>query len=111
MLRDGEAWIGTALGTYVKAEMEATLLLFFLSGLQAVVNPFDGYSRRLPFWSSRELGTSAIDGPNAGSLTDGLTHAAVVLVLCAAALSIDALSGPKPRGDINNVQADGDRSG
>lgn len=98
--------IGTALGTYVRAEMEGTLILFFLSGLQAVVNPFDGYSRLLPFWSSRELGTYAIDGPEAGSLANGLIHATAVLLICGAALAVDALSGPRLRTDVNNVQAD-----
>jgi hypothetical protein len=59
--------------------------MFFFAGLQAVANPFDGYTRLLPFWSSRELGTWAIDGPDAGSLSRGLTHAVVVLVICAGA--------------------------
>ncbi|MCB0990102.1 MAG: hypothetical protein R2770_00920 [Acidimicrobiales bacterium] len=73
--------VGTTVGTVIGREMEGTLVLFFFAGLQAVANPFDTWSRALPFWSSRELGTWAIDGPDIGSLADGLTHAATVVVL------------------------------
>lgn len=75
--------IGTTVGAISDKEMEGTLILFFLAGLQAVVNPFDSFSRVLPFWSSRELGTWAIDGPDVGSLADGLFHAAATLAICA----------------------------
>ena len=74
--------VGTTVGALLHQEMEGTLILFFLAGLQAVVNPADSVSRVLPFWSSRELGTWAIDGPDFGSLTGGLVHAAIILVLC-----------------------------
>ncbi len=75
--------VGTAVGALVSREMEGTMVLFFFAGLQAVVNPFDAYSRALPFWSSRELGTYAIDGPDAGSLSEGLGHGAATLLVCA----------------------------
>ena len=74
--------LGTAVGALLSKELEGTLVLFFLAGLQAIVNPFDTYSRALPFWSSRELGTYAIDGPEAGSLNEALIHAAITLALC-----------------------------
>lgn len=74
--------VGTTVGTVIGREMEGTLVLFFFAGLQAIANPFDTWSQALPFWSSRELGTWAIDGPGTGSLADGLTHAAVVVLLC-----------------------------
>lgn len=83
--------VGLAVGTLIGREMEGTLILFFLAGLQAVVNPFDPVSRALPFWSSRELGTWAIDGPGAGSPTAGLVHALVVVVVCAAAVEATSL--------------------
>lgn len=75
--------VGTAVGMLIRRELEGTLILFFLAGLQAIVNPFDTYSRVLPFWSSRELATYAVDGPDVGSLADGLIHAAVVVAICA----------------------------
>ena len=74
--------VGTTVGTVIGKEMEGTLVLFFFAGLQAIANPFDTWSRALPFWSSRELGTWAIDGPDTGSLPDGLAHAAAVIVIC-----------------------------
>ncbi len=79
---------GTAVGSLPVEEMEGTLVLFFFAGLQAVANPFDGYSRFLPFWSSRELGTYAIDGPAHGSLLAGLLHAAIVVAVCAAVVVV-----------------------
>ncbi|MEM9566237.1 MAG: hypothetical protein AAGA93_26690 [Actinomycetota bacterium] len=75
--------VGTTVGSVVGRELEGTLVLFFLAGLQAIVNPFDAWSRILPFWSSRELGTWAIDGPEVGSLAAGLAHALVVVIACA----------------------------
>lgn len=76
---------GTAIGAIVTGELEGVLVLFFFAGLQAVVNPFDSYTRLLPFWSSRELGTWAIDGASAGSLSSGIVHALAVLAVCSAA--------------------------
>lgn len=78
--------LGTAVGVLLTKEMEGTLVLFFVAGLQAIVNPFDTYSRVLPFWSSRELGTYAVDGPDSGSLSEGLAHAAITLAICAVVL-------------------------
>lgn len=75
--------LGTAIGAVLSRELEGTLILFFIAGLQAVVNPFDTYSRALPFWSSRELGTYAIDGPEVGSLLEALIHAGATITICA----------------------------
>ncbi|MEZ5375698.1 MAG: hypothetical protein R2733_04240 [Acidimicrobiales bacterium] len=80
--------LGTAVGALLDRELEGTLVLFFFAGLQAIVNPFDTYSRLLPFWSSRELGTFAVDGPDVGSLGDGLTHAAITLALCVVVVTV-----------------------
>jgi hypothetical protein len=74
---------GTAVGTFVTGELEGALVLFFFAGLQAVANPVDDFTRVLPFWSSRELATWAVDGAGVGSLSSGLTHALVTLVVCA----------------------------
>lgn len=79
---------GSAVGALVNAELEGALVLFLFAGLQAVANPFDAWTRALPFWSSREIGTWAIDGPNQGSLADGALHAAAVVALCLAAAAV-----------------------
>ncbi|MCP3987841.1 MAG: hypothetical protein GY724_02100 [Actinomycetia bacterium] len=74
--------VGTTIGTLIHREMEGALVLFLFAGLQAVVNPFDTFAKFLPFWSSRELGTFAIDGPSQGSLVNGLAHGLGVVALC-----------------------------
>jgi hypothetical protein len=79
---------GTAVGTFFSRELEGTLVLFFFAGLQAIANPYDAWSRALPFWSSRELGTYAVDGPAHGSLGRGLAHAALVIVICGTGVAI-----------------------
>ena len=85
--------VGAAVGTLIGKEMEGTLVLFFLAGLQAIANPFDVWSRALPFWSSRELGTWAVDGPAIGSWPQGALHALVVIVACAVAIGLSSAVG------------------
>ncbi len=91
--------LGTAVGALVDRELEGTLVLFFAAGLQAIINPFEGYARLLPFWSSRELATWAVDGPEIGSLSDGLIHAAVVTAACAVVVAV-AVAGQSSLRDI-----------
>jgi len=74
--------VGTAVAALTPKEMEGTLVLFFLAGLQAIANPFASWSRALPFWSSRELGTWAVDGSPLGSPIDGLVHAGIAVGVC-----------------------------
>lgn len=88
--------VGTAVGALLTRELEGTLALFFLAGLQAVVNPSDAWAKALPFWSSREIGTVAIDGPDAASLGSGIAHAAVVVAI-ATAVALLATERPRPR--------------
>lgn len=76
--------LGSFLGTIVTRELEGALVLFMVSGLQFMVDPASGLAPLLPFWSSRELATYAVDGPGAGDLTDGLLHAAVAAAVLAA---------------------------
>ncbi len=86
--------LGTGVGAVIDGELEGVLAIFFLAGIQAVVNPFDRVAALLPLWSSRELGTWAVDGPEVGSLGDGLLHAVVVVGLCVAvAVGVPRLAG------------------
>lgn len=87
---------GTAVGTVFSKEMEGTMVLFFFAGLQSVANPFDRYTELLPFWSSRELATYAVDGPGQGSLSHGLAHGAAVIALCALVALVGGRAG-RPR--------------
>lgn len=79
---------GTAVGALIQGELQGALTIFFFAGLQAVANPFDSWTKVLPFWSSRELGTWAIDGPALGSLRAGLLHALIWTVICVGVLAI-----------------------
>jgi hypothetical protein len=75
---------GTALGSVVRRELEGALVIFFLAGLQATVNPYAAAAKLLPFWSSREIATVSVDGPATASVGAGLLHALLVITLCAA---------------------------
>lgn len=75
--------VGTALGTLVARDLEGALLLFIVAGLQVMVDPAGTLAHLLPFWSTREIATAAIEGSGTGSITDGLVHTAIVLFLCA----------------------------
>lgn len=77
--------VGSALGAFVSRELDGALLLFILAGLQMMVDPATSISVWLPFWSSRELATVAIEGPDAASTPWALLHMTLVLSLCAAA--------------------------
>ena len=59
----------------MKRELEGALALFIIAGLQFMADPPTLIAHLLPFWSTRELGTWAIDGPDAASLAAALTHA------------------------------------
>jgi len=86
--------LGTSLGAILGQELEGALLLFMVWGLQFMIDPASTTARFLPFWSTRELATHAVDGPQAGSLSAGLLHAAVtstVLLALTASLSASRL--------------------
>lgn len=65
---------GLALSAVLPRELEGTLVLLIVVGLQMVMDPSDAASRALPFWFSREIGTYAIDHTDRGYLTRGLVH-------------------------------------
>ena len=72
---------GTALGAVVRRELEGALALFMIAGLQFMADRPTLLAHLLPFWSTRELGTWAIDGPGAASLGAALTHAAATVMI------------------------------
>jgi hypothetical protein len=86
--------VATPFGLLVAAllprELEGTLLLLVIVGLQMTIDPASAGARLTPFWSSREIGTYAIDFTDAGYLTRGLLHGAAftaTLAVLVAALS------------------------
>ncbi|MBF9130808.1 hypothetical protein I0C86_17845 [Plantactinospora sp. S1510] len=76
---------GLALSAVVPRELEGTLVLLTVVGLQMIMDPAGAASRLLPFWFSREIGTYAIDHTDGGYLTRGLMHG-IVLTLALTAL-------------------------
>lgn len=76
---------GLALSAVLPRELEGTLVLLTVVGLQMIMDPAGAASRLLPFWFSREIGTYAIDHTDDGYLTRGLVHG-IVLTLALTAL-------------------------
>jgi hypothetical protein len=97
--------VGSFLGVVVRRELEGALLLFIVSGLQFMADPPSLLARALPFWSTREIATWAVDGPQAASLAGGVLHAlgtASVLLAATAVLSgrrlrVEPRAGPRVR--------------
>jgi hypothetical protein len=65
---------GLALSSVLPRELEGTLVLLIIVGLQMVMDPANAATRALPFWFSREIGTYAIDHTGGDYLERGLLH-------------------------------------
>ncbi|MEJ3748345.1 hypothetical protein WEI85_34305 [Actinomycetes bacterium KLBMP 9797] len=76
---------GLLIGAVVPRELEGTLILLVVIGLQMMIDPADTLTRITPFWSSREIGTYAVDHTGGEYLTRGLVHG-VLFTLVATAL-------------------------
>lgn len=79
---------GLLLAAVLPRELEGTLVLLLVVGLQMMMDPAGDASRLLPFWFSREIGTYAVDHTDAGYLVRGLVHATVTAALLAAAVGV-----------------------
>ncbi|OLZ73451.1 hypothetical protein AV521_05120 [Streptomyces sp. IMTB 2501] len=77
--------LGLLLGLAVPRDLEGSLLLISVIGAQMVIDPAKQSAKALPFWSTREIITYAVDGAGSGSLGSGATHAVVVCALLAVA--------------------------
>ena len=85
---------GTALGALVRREQDGALALFIVAGLQFIADPPTLLAHVLPFWSTRELATWAIDG--AGEPAAAFAHATATIVVCAAIVSAAARRSATP---------------
>ncbi|RIV38850.1 ABC transporter permease [Micromonospora radicis] len=72
---------GMLIGALLPRELEGTLLLLTVVAMQMLLDPASPGAKLTPFWSSREIATWAVDHTDAGYLSRGLLHAAVVTVL------------------------------
>lgn len=82
--------LGLLAAAVVPRELEGTLLLMVAVTLQMTVNPYSSGARLMPFWSSRELVTYAVDHTDVGALGRGLAHGVAytaVLVIVVALIS------------------------
>ena len=73
---------GSLIGALLPRELEGALALFSVCAVQMLADPAGTVARFLPFWSSREIGTYAVDGGGEELLWRGLGHAALVWLLC-----------------------------
>lgn len=79
---------GLLLSALLPRELEGTLVLLTVVGLQMIMDPAGSAARALPFWFSREIGTYAIDHTDAGYLHRGLVHAGVMLAVLLAGAAV-----------------------
>jgi uncharacterized membrane protein len=81
---------GLALSAVLPRELEGTLVLLVVVGLQMMMDPASSASRLLPFWFSREIGTYAVDHTDGGYLRRGLIHGLAYLVLLTLLVAVAA---------------------
>lgn len=80
--------LGLLIGALVPRELEGTLILLVTISLQMMIDPADSITRLTPFWSSREIGTYAVDHTGSEYLIRGLTHGILVTLLATAVVAI-----------------------
>ncbi|WP_229398830.1 ABC transporter permease [Micromonospora okii] len=72
--------LGILIGALLPRELEGTLLLLVIVTVQMLIDPAGTGAKLTPFWSSREIGTWAVDHTDDGYLTRGVAHGLVVTV-------------------------------
>ncbi|WP_329103685.1 ABC transporter permease [Micromonospora sp. NBC_01699] len=79
---------GLLLSAVLPRELEGTLVLLIVFGLQMMLDPAGTAARFLPFWASREIGTYAVDHTDGGYLARGLVHGVVFAVALTALVAL-----------------------
>ena len=74
--------LGAVVSLVIVRELEGALALLALMAVQLLIDPDSSYAGFMPLWSTRELTGYVLDTPIANSLSDGLGHFAVTMVLC-----------------------------
>ena len=88
---------GMLIGGLLPREMEGTLLLLTAVALQMLIDPASTVAKLTPFWSSREIGTYAVDHTASDYLYRGLVHGAVTTVLLIAVVAAVATARLRSR--------------
>jgi hypothetical protein len=73
---------GSLVGALLPRELEGALALLSVCAVQMLADPAGLVAKFMPFWSTREIGTYAIDGGSIDLVWRGLGHAALVWLLC-----------------------------
>jgi hypothetical protein len=81
---------GLALSAVLPRELEGTLVLLIVVGLQMMLDPAGDLAKLLPFWSSRELGTYAVDHAGTDHLVRGLAHGGATAAVLFAVVALAA---------------------
>ncbi|MEV8515369.1 hypothetical protein [Dactylosporangium sp. NPDC051484] len=89
--------LGLLIGASVPRDLEGTLILITLIGLQFLMDPEKSSAKVLPLWSNRELGTYAVDNTDSGYLQRGLAHGIAYAVGLTALTAILAAVRLRPR--------------
>ena len=77
--------LGLLISAVAPRDLEGTLLLITLVGLQFIIDPAKSGAKLLPFWSNRELATYAVGMADSGYLRRGILHGVCYAVGLAAA--------------------------
>lgn len=95
--------LGLLISAVAPRDLEGTLLLITLVGLQFIIDPAKGSAKLLPFWSARELGTYAIDMTDSGYLRRGLVHGLTYAMGLAAATAVLSMIRLRRRRHVRSV--------
>ena len=77
--------LGAVVSLVIVRELEGALALLALMAVQLLVDPDSSYAELMPLWSTCELTGYAREARIAKSLSNGLGHFAVTVVLCSLA--------------------------
>ncbi|GAA3513028.1 hypothetical protein [Actinocatenispora rupis] len=94
---------GLALSAILPRELEGTLVLLVVVGLQMMVDPADTAARALPYWFTREIGTYAIDHTDRGYLDRGLLHGVLAALVLTAVVTVAWRVRQGPRSHLEFV--------
>lgn len=82
--------LGMLVGYLLPREMEGTLLLLTAVALQMIIDPATTIAKVTPFWSSREIGTYAVDHMGTDYLVRGSVHGFLATLLMLALVAVVA---------------------
>ena len=99
--------LGAVCAAVLPRELEGTLALLAIFAMQMLADPASSLARVLPYWSTRELGTYAIDGTAGDYLVRGLVHFGITgLLLTAAAVLVSVVRLRLQPASLPQVAAD-----